>query len=168
MSEAPITMPESTIVARFSDCDPFGHLNNARYIDYILNAREDHLLQFYNFPLYQHTQQHQAGWVVTHTQITYLRPVKVNEEALIRTCLLDFTESLLTVEGAVLDQASRKLKALCWMQFTYVNLQTGRTVAHSDDLRRLFASLRLESEIYTGGFLNRVDALRKPANIVQN
>ena len=30
-------------MTRFSDCDPFGHLNNARYIDYFINAREDHL-----------------------------------------------------------------------------------------------------------------------------
>ncbi len=31
--------PETQIVIRFQDCDPFGHLNNARYIDYFVNAR---------------------------------------------------------------------------------------------------------------------------------
>lgn len=38
---------ESIAVARFQDCDPFSHLNNARYIDYFLNAREDQLALFY-------------------------------------------------------------------------------------------------------------------------
>ena len=35
---------ESKVKIRFPDCDPFNHLNNSKYIDYIINAREDHLL----------------------------------------------------------------------------------------------------------------------------
>ena len=31
------------MTVRFQDCDPFGHLNNARYIDYFLNARQDQI-----------------------------------------------------------------------------------------------------------------------------
>ena len=31
--------PESKVVVRFPDCDPFNHLHNSRYIDYYLNAR---------------------------------------------------------------------------------------------------------------------------------
>jgi acyl-CoA thioester hydrolase len=161
MSEILNTMPESLVIARFSDCDPFGHLNNARYLDYFLNAREDHLMHYYNFPLFQHTQQHQMGWVVTHTEISYLRPVKVTEEVIIRTCLINFSDSEITVEGAVLDKTTRKLKALCWMQFTYVSLQTGRTVTHSDDLRKLFASVQLDQAIFEAGFRARVEELRK-------
>ena len=38
---------ESTTKIRFQDCDPFRHLNNARYTDYFMNAREDQLAQFY-------------------------------------------------------------------------------------------------------------------------
>ena len=32
---------ESEVVARFQDCDPFGHLNNARYMDYFINIPAD-------------------------------------------------------------------------------------------------------------------------------
>lgn len=166
MSEALVTMPESLVIARFSDCDPFGHLNNARYLDYFLNAREDHLALHYNFPLFAHTQKHQAGWVVTHTEISYLRPVMVTEEVVIRTCLINFSDSEITVEGAILDKANRKLKALCWMQFTYVSLQNGRTITHADDLRQLFSSVQLDQSIFENGFLARVDALRKPVSAV--
>lgn len=161
MSPTHVILPESVVIARFSDCDPFGHLNNARYIDYFLNVREDHLAQHYDLHLYAHTQQHQAGWVVTHTEISYLRPVKVVEEVVIRTCLVNFSDSLLTVEGAFLDKDSRKLKALCWMQFTYVDLQTGRTTEHTDDLKRLFSSVQIAPEVFEGGFLMRVEGLRK-------
>ena len=31
---------------RFNDGDLFGHLNNSRYLDYFINAREDHLKEY--------------------------------------------------------------------------------------------------------------------------
>ena len=33
--------PHSFYTIRFTDCDLFGHLNNGRYIDYLLNARKN-------------------------------------------------------------------------------------------------------------------------------
>ena len=42
---------QSFYTVRFSDCDPLRHLNNARYIDYMLNAREDHLKEHYQMDL---------------------------------------------------------------------------------------------------------------------
>lgn len=55
--------PSSTYKIRFSDCDLFGHLNNARYLDYFLNAREDHLKEAYNIDLTQFLQQDMA-WLI--------------------------------------------------------------------------------------------------------
>ena len=34
------TSPASVAEIRFSDCDPFGHLNNARFLDYFLHKIE--------------------------------------------------------------------------------------------------------------------------------
>jgi len=156
-----IILPESLVTARFSDCDPFGHLNNARYIDYFLNAREDHLAQFYDFRLFQHVQQNQAGWVVSHTEISYVRPVKAAEEVVIRTGVIHFSDSLLAIEGAMLDRETRKLKTLCWIEFTYISFQTTRTFSHPDELKHLFGSLQLDPAIFAAGFLNRVKVLRQ-------
>ena len=41
--------PSSLFKIRFNDCDMFGHLNNARFIDYLINARQDHLKEHYDF-----------------------------------------------------------------------------------------------------------------------
>ena len=42
---------ESKMKVRFHDCDPFNHLNNSRYIDYIVTARGDQLLENYNLDI---------------------------------------------------------------------------------------------------------------------
>ena len=45
--------PQSEVLVRFADCDPFNHLNNSKYIDYFINAREDHLIKYYYFDIYR-------------------------------------------------------------------------------------------------------------------
>ena len=50
--------PNSIYKIRFNDCDMFGHLNNARYIDYLINARQDHLKDEYNFDFLEISENH--------------------------------------------------------------------------------------------------------------
>ena len=44
---------ESKTKIRFQDCDPFNHLNNASYINYLINAREDQLIKYYDIDIYK-------------------------------------------------------------------------------------------------------------------
>src|SRR5258708_35796843 len=97
--------PESLATIRFQDCDPLGHLNNARYFDYFFNARQDQLAQFYDFHIFEWGNTHQANWVVTQHQIAYLRPAKIMEEVILKTCLIHFTDTVLLVEGLRFDKA---------------------------------------------------------------
>ena len=48
----------SEALIRFSDCDPIGHLNNQRYMDYFLNAREDHLRQYLAFDMHKRKEKY--------------------------------------------------------------------------------------------------------------
>lgn len=151
---------ESTAVVRFQDCDPFQHLNNARYIDYFMNAREDQLKEFYNFSIFAYTQEHGQGWVVTKTQIAYLSPAIMQESVIIRTRLIRMSENQLVIEGLMLDQAGRRLKSVSWVEFTFVSLQTGRPAQHSDDLMSLFRSVVVEDVYTPDGFNPRVSGLK--------
>src|SRR5262245_22363724 len=101
---------ENTTQIRFQDCDPYRHLNNARYIDYFMNAREDQLAQFYKFRVFEVSAEN--AWVVSKTQIAYLTPAVMLEQVLIRTRLLHAGESVLVVEGLMLDREEKRLKAV--------------------------------------------------------
>src|SRR5262245_42391761 len=101
MTQALTKELQSTATVRFQDCDPLQHLNNARYIDYFLNAREDQLINFYSFNIFAHTQTEQQGWVVSRTHIAYLAPARIMEEVVIQTRLIQMTDSLLVVEGVM-------------------------------------------------------------------
>lgn len=150
---------ESTTVVRFQDCDPYGHLNNARFIDYFLNAREDQLARDYDFHIFAHGAESGNGWVVSRTHIAYLSPARMTEVVRIRTRLIHLTESAILVEGVMLDADARRIKAVAWMEFTYVSLQTGRVRPHADELQAFLASVAVGDPHNPDGFNARTQEL---------
>jgi len=151
---------ESSATVRFQDCDPFGHLNNARYIDYFFDARTDQLIEHYGFDLYGWGKQTGENWVVTKTQIAYLWPAGIREQVRVRTRLIHADQSALMVEGIMLDQSGKHVKAVSWVEFAYVNMQTGRTARHSDELSQFFASVLVEGIAGVTTFDERIGAVK--------
>ena len=151
---------ESTTTVRFMDCDPFGHLNNSRYIDYFLNARQDQIAASYGIHLYEQGVQPSESWVVSKTQIVYLAPAALAEEVLIRTRLIESDESRLVVEGLMLDRLGRRIKSVIWMDFTYISLLNGRRTGHPQELMELFRQVELPGVFDEDGFNRRVAELR--------
>jgi YbgC/YbaW family acyl-CoA thioester hydrolase len=151
---------ESTAIVRFQDCDPYRHLNNARYIDYFMNARDDQLKQFYDFDLFGFTQKTNQAWVVSRNHIAYLSPAMMQEQVIICTQLIQMSENTLVVEGQILDQEGRRLKALMWIEFTFIDLLTGRTAKHPDDLMDLFRTVVVEDVYEPDAFNRRADELK--------
>ena len=132
--------PTTFYKIRFSDCDPFKHLNNSAYLDYMLNAREDHLLEFHNLDMTD-LYQKGLGWMVSHHEIMYLKPAQYNEKVCITSHLIKASADTLLVEMAMWNEQQTHLKALLWTTFTSVNLQTGRRDKHPDWFMEIATSL---------------------------
>jgi acyl-CoA thioester hydrolase len=130
---------ESTYTVRFNDCDPFRHLNNARYLDYFLNAREDHLLDHYQMDLAEFYRKGQ-GWVVLQHEILYFRPASFNEMICIRSGLIAADSDHLQVEMLMTDEARSQLKAILHSRFVPVSLTSGRKEPHSPEFLSFISS----------------------------
>ena len=92
---------ETKSLIRFPDCDPFNHLNNSRYLDYFINAREDHLMQFHQFNIYELARTKGISWVVSKNQIVYLKPALLMETVIIQSTLISMDEQEIQVEMAI-------------------------------------------------------------------
>jgi len=123
---------------RFPDCDPFNHLNNSRYLDYFINAREDHLLQFHHFNVYQLAKETGLSWVVGKNQIVYIRPAMLMETVTIRSSILKIEESTILVEMTMWDDQCTTLKALLWTTFVHYNLKTQKPEKHNIEFIKMF------------------------------
>lgn len=127
----------SKAIIRFQDCDPYAHLNNGRYLDYFMNAREDMVWKAYDFNIYEYSKTTGLGWVVTQNQIAYLRPALLMEEVTMESQLMESKPKFIQVEMRMLD-SDRKLKSLLWAQFIHVDIRQGKSIAHSAELQELF------------------------------
>ncbi len=128
----------SKVKIRFQDCDPFNHLNNGRYLDYFLNAREEQLLDSYQLDIYKVARETGAAWVSSSNQIAYIRPVITMEEVLIETQIIQFSQKHLVVEARMLGPEKQDIKAFCWMGFVHFDLTKGSPSLHSEQFMNLF------------------------------
>ena len=157
------TQPKTFYTVRFSDCDPMGHLNNARYIDYMLNAREDHLKQAYQIDLPEYHKQGIA-WVVRRHDIQYVRPAFYNETVCIQSRLIELTDSHVMVEMLMFDEKQTTLKAIMWTNFTSVDVKTGRKKEHSTEFMEFATTIKVEDVNIHAGLNERIKALKNPVH----
>ena len=128
---------ESTAFISFGDCDPFRHLNNARYIDYFLVAREQQLLANYNFSLAEWGAKGK-GWFITQNQVAYIKPARYAETVIIVSRILEFTNYDLLLEMIMWDKNRANVKAIFWSRLSHIDLIEGKKLQHDDELKKLF------------------------------
>ncbi|WP_046243677.1 acyl-CoA thioesterase [Hymenobacter terrenus] len=157
-----IQTPETTHRIHFQDCDMLGHLNNARYLDYFLNAREDHTSEHYALNLGELAREQNAAWVITKHHISYLKPARQGVQVRILSQLIHFDNSNLVLEMQMRDEAGTRLLALLWSEMTYITTPTGTRTDHANAMMELLDKLDVEDVSYDpDGFDERVKEVRK-------
>jgi len=139
MKKLPNTL-QSTVKIRFQDCDPFNHLNNAAYLNYFVNAREDQIAEHYGVDIYKMARTIGKSWVVGSNQIAYINPAFLMEEVIIESQLLKHDNYSLLVELKMWNKEKTKIKAIMWSSFVHFDLMKQKRELHSNELMELFKS----------------------------
>ncbi len=127
-----------------------GHLNNARYVDYFINAREDHLKESYQVNISDFAMQG-ITWVVGKHEISYLRPASYNEVVFITSSLIQATADMLLVEMLMMDEKQKHVKAFIWSRFIPINIKTGKKELHPKSFMDFAKSIeRTDVDIHQG------------------
>ena len=137
----------STTKIRFQDCDPYGHLNNSKYIDYMINVREDHLINEYDLNVFLMAHEQKRSWIVGQNEIAYLKPSLIMEKVVIQTRLIDYTERYVQAEMVMYNADKTQVKAVLWTRFFHFDFAMGRAVSHSEKLMELFKEVHVPLEV---------------------
>ena len=157
MKELPKIL-ESKSIVRFQDCDPLNHLNNSKYLDYLINAREDQLIEHYDINIFENARKYGTTWVVGSHQISYVKPAFVMETVTIDSQLLQFGKKHLLVEIRMWNEAKTELKAVLWSSFIHFDILKGKAHDHNEKFMNLFENVMLP--ITETDFDTRVKSLR--------
>ena len=158
------TILETRTKIRFQHCDPFNHLNNAEYLNYMVNAREDHLIEHYGIDIYGMARKQGKSWVVGSNQIAYIRPAFTMETVLIQSQLLDYKDSSILVEIRMYDESGQHIKAVMWSEYVHFNLIAQKREMHDEEFTSLFS--RVKSPVEETTFEERVFGFRKQKAVV--
>ena len=131
---------------RFQDCDPFSHLNNSRYLDYFINAREDQIMENYDLNIFDIAKKKGLGWVIGSNQIAYLKPALIMETIIIDSQLISITPRSLKVEMRMWNEKQTQLKSILWTNFIHFDLKTQKSITHSEEFSELFNDILLPVE----------------------
>lgn len=129
--------PKSKVRIRFTDCDPFGHLNNTRYLYYLLNAREDHLIDNYDLDMFKLAQEQGVSWVIAKTEIVYKEAAGINEEVIIQTRLIEHHNKWVKIEFVMMNLDQTKIKAIMWGNMVHIDMKTQKSTNHNPELKNL-------------------------------
>lgn len=150
----------STIVKiRFNDCDPIGHLNNVKYLEYMLNAREDHVENFYGFTYEDYTQQTGCTWITIQNEIAYLKEVRYNSKVQISSKTVDVGDRLSKIEILMKSEDGKTIHAVLWITIIYFNLKTRKSEVQPEEIKKKFREYGVEIE--QKDFQSRVSNFRK-------
>jgi len=123
---------------RFQDCDPFNHLNNAAYINYMNNAREDQLIKYYGIDIYKMAKEQGVSWVVGSNQIAYIKPAFLMEEVIIESQMIRSGKYDILVELRMWNNDRTEIKAIMWSNYVHFNLVSQKKETHSEEIMNLF------------------------------
>ena len=137
---------ESKTRIQYQDCDPFNHLNNSKYIDYIMAARTEQILSHYNLNIAELAYQQRIGWVSAQTQISYFYPASWMEVVSIESRLIQYSESSVLIEGFMWNEHKTKLKSLMWAKLVHFDLKTQKSCKHTEELMNLFSKVHYPFE----------------------
>ncbi len=135
---------ESEALIRFQDCDPLGHLNNAKYFDYFFNAREDQVSKLYGYSPGEIFRKYNCAWVVYNHNISYIRSVAFGEWVKIMSRIIYYDHDTAVVEYYMTDIEKKHLKSMMWTTLKYVDVKTGKTTGHQPEVAQFMEIMRLK------------------------
>ncbi len=147
------------VKVRFNDCDPIGHLNSVKYLEYMLNAREDHVEQFFGFTYEEYTRRTGCIWIATQMEIAFLQEVRYNTVVQISSKTIEVSDRISKLEILMKSEDGETIHAVLWMTIIYFNMKTRRSEYQPEDTKELFKKHLVELDQHD--FSSRVAFLRR-------
>ncbi len=124
-----------TIRVRGYHCDFYGHLNHARYLELLEEARWSYLED--NLDL-QDWKEKSLGIVVASLTINYLRPVPADTLLDIHSAMGEMGAKTGIINQEMKNQATGKRMADAVVTFAVIDTRTGRAVPLEGEVRAVF------------------------------
>ncbi len=116
---------QDQIEVRFSELDPYGHLNAQHYVDYVLTSRWSFLRKRFQMTAQDFVKKG-LGFFLNHFSIDYYRPVLEGQTVTIRSHAIELKSEKVVIEFNISNPSLDALFARGKLELTSINLATLR------------------------------------------
>ena len=127
-------MEAHPIKVRGFHCDMFGHVNNARYLEFLEEARWEWLNRITTFDFFE---KHHMSFVVVNININYKRPSVLNDELMISVTLKNIGNKSAAVNQVITRKSDLKVVADADVTFATVDNNTGKAIELNDEIKKI-------------------------------
>ena len=124
--------------------DRFGHVNNARYLEFLEEGRWDYLDE----------RGPEEGFqalgvfpIVAHLSISYRRPTSAGDRLIITTHVASTSSRKIIMHQTIHQEGTEKLCCEADISIVLVNAETGRPAVLSEEILEAWPDLALSREI---------------------
>jgi acyl-CoA thioester hydrolase/thioesterase-3 len=124
---------ETEVRIRPDDIDLNNHVHNTKYLDYVLAARYDQMINNYKMSMDEFWKLG-YNWVVSITYIEYKRALTLEDRILVRTQVDSVNGAQCRVNFWILKKENRKAAAEGYLIYTMISTTSGRPVRVPDEV----------------------------------
>lgn len=121
------------IKVRPDDIDMNNHVHFSKYLDYVLAARYDQMINNYKMSMQEFIDLGYI-WFVSESNVKYLRQLNLEDTAVVETGLTGYSGAQCTVTFQIFRKSNMKLAAEGSFIYTMVSIKTGRPVAIPEEI----------------------------------
>jgi len=137
-------LPHLTVIkVRGYHCDFYGHVNNARYLELMEEARWQYLEAGMGL---EYWSDRGLGFVVAGIEIKYKRPANPGMDLEISTKMTETQGRMGLIHQVFTDQATGKIIVDALVTFAVIDLKTGRAVPMEGEVKAGFDLIRAATE----------------------
>lgn len=129
---------ETELNVRPDDIDMFNHVHNSKYLDYVLAARYEQMEKFYGMSWEKFSEQG-FGWVVAKVTINFKRALKMGDQMIVRTGILEMNEKGSNVQFEIINKATGKVSSDGVFDYVMIDLTTQRSCKVNDEMIKAYS-----------------------------
>jgi YbgC/YbaW family acyl-CoA thioester hydrolase len=114
---------------KFSQADPYGHLNTAQYVDMVLNHRLEALSMLIGVDLMDTTRTDGIAYVIHKLSFTLFAPSVVGDRLEIASWIAELQQRGMEIRSIIVGEQDRRTRAAGILNFITIDTKTGRPVA---------------------------------------
>ena len=132
---------KTEIPVYFSDCDPMGHCNNARFFTFMEHARVQYYKRLKTLDLRRMNAQSAFGFIVAEAACSFKSPALIDETLVVALRIAEIRNKSFTFEYEIREKKSRRLVAVGRTVQVMFNYKKGESFPVPPKLRRQIGRL---------------------------